>query len=130
MTPDLKKVFCVEDEMDIQTVARVALETVGNLTVEMCSSGSEALKVLPGYGPDIILLDVMMPEMDGPDTLAAIRQLPGFDQVPVIFMTAKVMDSDREHYRSLGAAGVIAKPFDPMKLADQVREIWAAHHEG
>jgi CheY-like chemotaxis protein len=130
MAPELKKILCVEDEQDIRTVAKLALESVENFSVAMCGSGDEALGELPNYNPDIILLDVMMPGMDGPDTLKAIRRLDGYENVPIIFMTAKVMEKDRDHYRSLGAAGVIAKPFDPMNLADQVRKIWGEYHGG
>jgi len=126
--PDLNKILCVEDEADIQAVAKVALEAIGNFTVQMCSSGQEALDTLPGYAPDLILLDVMMPGMDGPTTLEAVRKLDGYADIPVIFMTAKVMESDREHYMHLGAAGIIAKPFDPMTLTNQIREIWDQYH--
>ena len=94
----------------------------------MCSSGNDALAELPGFGPDIILLDVMMPGMDGPDTFKAIRRLEGYENIPIIFMTAKVMEKDRGNYRALGAAGIIAKPFDPMTLSDQIREIWVEYH--
>jgi len=128
MVPELNKILCVEDEADIQIVAKLALESVGNFTVHMCSSGSDALVDLPSFDPEIILLDVMMPGMDGPDSFKAIRQLAGYENVPIIFMTAKVMEKDREYYRSLGAAGIIAKPFDPMALPDQIREIWGQHH--
>jgi two-component system OmpR family response regulator len=128
MVPELNKILLVEDEADIQIVAKLALESVGKFTVHMCGSGSDALAELPGFDPDIILLDVMMPGMDGPDTFKAIRQLDGYAAVPIIFMTAKVMEKDREIYRSLGAAGIIAKPFDPMALSDQIREIWGQHH--
>ena len=116
MVPELNKVLCVEDEADIQIVAKLALESVGKFTVHMCGSGSDALAEILGFDPDIILLDVMMPGMDGPNTFKAIRQLDGYESVPIIFMTAKVMEKDREFYRSLGASGIIAKPFDPMAL--------------
>jgi two-component system OmpR family response regulator len=96
----------------------------------MCGSGADALAELPGFEPDIVLLDVMMPGMDGPDTFRAIRKLDGYENVPIIFMTAKIMEKDRDHYRALGAAGVIAKPFDPMTLSDQIREIWDQQHGG
>ncbi|MEZ5705934.1 MAG: response regulator [Burkholderiaceae bacterium] len=124
----LSRVMYVEDEPDIQAVARVALQAVGGFTVQICSSGEEALREVPRFRPDLILLDVMMPGMDGPGTLAALRTLPGFERIPVAFMTAKVQPSEVEHYKSLGALDVVAKPFDPMKLADQIRLIWADHH--
>lgn len=122
--PELSKVLYVEDEPDIQAVARIALETVGGLTVEVCGNGQEALARAPGFDPDLIMLDVMMPGLDGPDTLLALRELPGFDAKPVIFMTAKVMEAEVQRYHELGAIGVIPKPFDPMSLADQVKALW------
>jgi CheY-like chemotaxis protein len=124
----LKKILIVEDDLDIQTVARIALETVGGFTVETCGSGKEAIEMAPRFKPDLILLDVMMPEMDGPTTLQHLRANPEISATPVAFCTAKAMPAELEHYRNLGSAGVIAKPFDPMALADQVREIWNTHH--
>ena len=125
----LARVLYVEDEPDIQAVARIALQTVGGFTVQICSSGEEALREVKAFGPDLILLDVMMPGMDGPGTLAALRATPGLEQVPVVFMTAKVQPSEVAQYKSLGALDVIPKPFDPMKLAEQVRHIWSAQHD-
>jgi two-component system, OmpR family, response regulator len=130
MASELSKILCVEDEADIQAVAKVALETVGQFQVQMCSSGQEALDTLPEFAPQLILLDVMMPGMDGPTTYQEIRKIDGYAEVPIIFMTAKVMESDRDQYISLGAAGIIAKPFDPMVLSDQIRQIWNEHHDG
>ena len=124
----LARVLYVEDEPDIQAVASIALQAVGGFTVQICSSGEEALREVMAFQPDLILLDVMMPGMDGPGTLAALRATPGLEQIPVVFMTAKVQPSEVEHYKSLGALDVIPKPFDPMKLADQVRRIWSTHH--
>jgi len=121
---ELNKILYVEDEPDIQAVARIALETVGQLTLEICSSGQEALEKAAAFDPDLILLDVMMPGLDGPDTLLELRKLDGFTGKPVIFMTAKVMDSEVQRYLDLGAIGVIPKPFDPMGLAGQVKSIW------
>lgn len=120
----LERILYVEDEPDIQTVARIALETVGGFVVRICSSGAEALEAFAQFKPDCVLLDVMMPGMDGPATLKALRALPGAAHIPVIFMTAKVQASEVSRYRALGALGVIAKPFDPMTLANAVRDIW------
>ncbi|MBT5497967.1 MAG: response regulator [Alphaproteobacteria bacterium] len=125
---ELNKILYVEDEPDIQAVARIALETVGQLTLEICSSGQEALDKAAAFDPDLILLDVMMPGLDGPDTLLELRKLDGFSSKPVIFMTAKVMDSEVQRYLDLGAIGVIPKPFDPMGLAGQVKSIWQDSH--
>ncbi|MBT9591485.1 MAG: response regulator [Thiobacillus sp.] len=120
----LSTILYVEDEPDIRTVARLALETVGGFTLRVCGSGEEAVEAGPAFKPDLLLLDVMMPGMDGPTTLAALRENPALKETPVIFMTAKVQPSEIQRYRDLGALDVIAKPFDPMTLADQVRNIW------
>lgn len=121
---DLERIMYVEDEPDIQAIARMALENVGGFTVCICSSGSEALSKLQEFNPDLVLLDVMMPEMDGPTTLKEIYKTVGLTGVPVIFMTAKVQPQEIEHYRQLGAVDVIPKPFDPMKLANTIRDVW------
>jgi two-component system, OmpR family, response regulator len=120
----LSRILYVEDEPDIQAVARLALEMVGGYTVKICPSGEAALEQAAEFKPDIILLDVMMPGMDGPTTLAALRQQPELATTPVAFMTAKVQPHEIKHYKTLGALDVIAKPFDPMSLANQVRAIW------
>jgi len=119
----MQRILHVEDEADIREVARVALEDVGGFTVESAESGLQALEKAPGFLPEIILLDVMMPGMDGPTTLLELRKRPGTAAVPVIFMTAKVQVHEVEQYRRLGALDVIPKPFDPMTLAEQIRTI-------
>lgn len=124
----LQRILCVEDELDIRKVVRLSLERVGGFTVCLCASGSEALMEAPAFGPDLILLDVMMPEMDGPTTLAALRRVDGLANTPVIFMTAKAQTHEVKRYRALGAVDVIAKPFQPMKLPDQLLAIWADFH--
>jgi CheY-like chemotaxis protein len=127
---ELQRILMVEDEPDIQAVAKVALEAVGGFTVEMCSSGHEALeKVLP-CNPDLILMDVMMPGMDGPSTLKRLRANPATAGFPVIFMTAKVQSHEVSRYKDIGGLGVIAKPFDPMTLAASVRSLWEQEHVG
>jgi two-component system OmpR family response regulator len=124
MSNSLDRILYVEDEPDIRAVAQMALEAVGGFTVIVCASGSEALAAAPAADADLILLDVMMPDMDGPGTLKALRQLPATASTPVIFMTAKVQASEVAHYRALGALDVIPKPFDPMELPTQIREIF------
>jgi len=124
MAKELKRILYVEDEPSIRTIAITVLEAVGGFTVIACSSGKQALEAAPGANADLILLDVMMPEMDGPATLAALRQIPQTGETPVIFMTAKVQASEIQHYKSLGAIDVIAKPYDPMTLSAQIAEIW------
>ena len=124
MSESLQSVLYVEDDADIRTIALLALETVGSLQVRACSSGAEAIEAAQAFRPDLLLLDVMMPGMDGPTTLARLRELPLTANAPVVFMTANVQASEVEHYRSLGAVGVITKPFDPMTLAAQVEDLW------
>ncbi len=120
----LTRIMLVEDEPDIQAVARVALETVGGLTVEICSSGKEALERAPACKPQLILMDVMMPGMDGPSTLKMLRSRAETKAIPIIFMTAKVQPQEIAIFKTIGALGVIPKPFDPMTLAATVRSIW------
>ena len=120
----LERVLHVEDDESIIAIARVALENVGGLTVCSCSSGQQALEKAAAFDPELLLLDVMMPDMDGPDTLAALSDVIDLDRVPVVFMTAKTQPADHASYYALGASAVIVKPFDPLSLSGQIREIW------
>ncbi len=122
MTTPLKVLY-VEDEQDIQTIARIALEKIGGFNLNVCSSGKQAIKEVADFVPDIILLDVMMPEMDGLETYQNIREIPGCQDIPVVFMTARVQTHEIKNYLAIGAVDVIAKPFSPMTLADQVNTI-------
>lgn len=121
----LQRVLYVDDEVDIQEVAAMAIELSGDIKVVTCGSGKEALLRAIEFRPDLILLDVMMPEMDGPTTLAALQRSPDLAMIPVVFITAKAQPAEIQRYRQLGAADVIAKPFDPMALGDRVQSIWA-----
>jgi CheY-like chemotaxis protein len=122
----LNRILLVEDDPDIQKIAKLALEALGGFSVKTCDSGSEALATIQAFAPDLILLDVMMPGMDGPATLRALRQVPGCGCIPAIFMTARVQAYEVADYKAFGAVEVIAKPFDPMRLADTVLGIWSA----
>ena len=124
----LTRILMVEDETDIQMIARLALEAVGGFEVDVCGSGAEALARAPAFAPDLILLDVMMPGLDGPGTLEALRRTPAIAEVPIVFMTAKVQAQEVAHLKALGALDVIAKPFDPMTLSSTIRNIWTEHH--
>jgi two-component system, OmpR family, response regulator len=124
----LARIMMVEDEPDIQVVARLALEAVGGFTVHICGSGWDALRDAPAFSPDLVLLDVMMPGIDGPGTLRALREVPEMATVPVVFMTAKVQPHEVASLRELGALDVIAKPFDPMTLSTTIRRIWTEQH--
>ena len=120
----LKRVLYVEDEADIRAVASIALETVGGFELLVCSSGEEALAKAISFSPDLLLLDIMMPGMDGPSTLRALWEIPELADVPAMFMTAKVQSDEIAEYKALGALEVIVKPFDPMTLADQIKTAW------
>jgi CheY-like chemotaxis protein len=126
MTQALEKVMLVEDDSDIRTVAGMALEMVGGLKILACESGAQALEMVAGFAPQLVLLDVMMPGMNGPEVLQALRQRADTAAIPVIFLTAKVQEGEIAKLRALGALDVIAKPFDPMTLAATVRALWAA----
>lgn len=120
----LHKLAYIEDEADIRVIAQMALQLMGGYEVVLYASGEEALQQLPQEVPQLLLMDVMMPGQDGPSILQAMRRIPALQQLPVIFMTAKAQQTEIDHYMSLGAIGVITKPFDPMQLAAQVAEIW------
>lgn len=116
----------VDDEPDIREVAAMAIELDPGFELRSAASGEEALAILSqGYQADVVLLDVMMPTLDGPGTLTRIRGLMGHADTPVIFMTARAQTQEQARYVGLGAIGVITKPFDPMLLAEQVRDMLA-----
>ena len=125
---ELSKIMYVEDQPDIQMVATVALESVGGFEVLICSGGEEALKKVRAFNPQLILLDVMMPGMDGPTTKVELEKLPETAAIPIVFMTAKIQPAEVAEYKEMGALDVIPKPFDPMTLSDQIREIWNQHN--
>lgn len=127
---ELQRILYVEDDADIRTIAVMVLETINGFTLEACTSGADALTKAAAFKPDLALLDVMMPGMDGPQTMQALRLLPELTNLPVVFMTAKVQPQEVNEYLNLGAIAVIAKPFDPMTLAEQLRNIWLARQLG
>ncbi|HEY3812723.1 MAG TPA: response regulator [Caulobacteraceae bacterium] len=116
-------ILYVDDEPDIREVASIAFGLDGGISIRTAASGREALDALaePGYRPDVIMLDVMMPQLDGPGTLAEIRKRPEVAKTPVIFITARAQAQETAGYLKLGAIGVITKPFDPMMLPVEVR---------
>jgi len=122
----LQQILYVDDEPDIREIVQMALGLVPTLTVTVAESGMRALQSMLTNKPDLVLLDVMMPNMDGPTTLQQMRASPQLQAIPVIFMTAKAMPQEVARFRALGAAAVIAKPFDPMLLAEHVFAIWEA----
>lgn len=118
------RILIIEDEEDLREVAHLALEAVGGFHVETAGSALEGLEKAAHCAPDLILMDVMMPHMDGPAALRELRAREATRRLPVIFMTAKVQPHEVDRYRAMGALGVIAKPFDPMTLAGSVRSLW------
>jgi DNA-binding response OmpR family regulator len=123
-TLSLSRLLYVDDDPTLTLLTRISLERVGGFTVKTCASGAEALAEVEAFAPDLILLDVMMPGLDGPRTLRALRKIRALDGVPVVFMTAKVTGDEVARYRELGAVDVIGKPYDPVKLPELVRAIW------
>ena len=120
------RVLYVDDEPDIREIAEIALNLDEGMIVQTAASGEEAVSKAITWRPDVILLDVMMPVMDGPMTLGKLRARTETAAIPVVFVTARTQTQEVERFRSLGAAAVISKPFDPMLLAAQVRAIRVA----
>ncbi len=117
----VKRILLIDDEDDIRTIARISLETIGGFEVLLAGGGEEGLEVSAREIPDMILLDVMMPGLDGPATLKRLKGNPGSADIPVVFLTAKAQQTELDRLKKMGAEGVLTKPFDPMKLPDQVR---------
>ncbi len=120
-----KHILLVDDEDDIREVAGVSLEAVGGWRVSSASSGSEGLAMALAERPDAILLDVMMPGIDGPTTFGRLQADPATREIPVILLTAKAQGADLRHFEELGVAGVLTKPFDPVSLPERVAEVLA-----
>jgi two-component system OmpR family response regulator len=124
MARTLTKILYAEDDADIRKIAVMALEVIGGLTVETCESGAQVVEIARRFQPDLILLDVMMPNVDGPTALAALQKIPELSSIPVAFITAKVMREEVASFLKLGAIAVIGKPFDPQELTQKIIDIW------
>ena len=122
---EINNILLVDDEPNIRLIAQTSLQALTDWNVALAENGTEAIKSVQTLKPDLVLLDMMMPDMDGPTTLTKLREIDGMADIPVIFMTAKVQNHELEDYLKMSAAGVISKPFDPMKLPDDVKEILA-----
>lgn len=127
-TNTLTKILYAEDEEDIREIAILAIESIGGFEIASCNSGEGVIELARSFSPQLILLDVMMPVMDGPATLAALRQEDDLKHIPIIFLTAKIMDQEIQGFKELGAIDIISKPFDPMTLAEQIQAIWDTQH--
>lgn len=124
MVPGLRKILYVDDDPDLREIARISLERSGEYTVLTAANGRQALAFIPGFRPDLIIIDVIMPDMDGPATVEEIRKIPGGVDIPVAFLTSRLEQQDCDEYRRIGALGVLAKPIRPSQLALQIRQLW------
>lgn len=121
------KILYVEDDNDVATIVIMSLQVVGGFETAHLSSGIEALELLPKFKPDLILLDVMMPEIDGLELFQRMKEIPEGKNVPYIFLTARVQDDEVRSYYDLGARAVIAKPFDPRAMCERIEDILYEH---
>lgn len=120
----LQNIMHVEDDESIRAVAEIALVDVAGYKLLSCESGRAAIAQAEAFAPQLILLDVMMPHLDGLQTLAALRRLPTILATPVVFMTARIQQSEKQQYLDAGALAVIEKPFDPMLLGEQLQQLY------
>jgi len=121
----LNRICYVEDDEDIQRIVRMSLERIGKMTVSVVSDPTKAIDAMLAFKPDLVMLDWMMPSMDGPTLFKHMKTRPETKALPVVFITAKAAQRDLDELTSLGAAGTISKPFSPKDLPDQLRSIWA-----
>ena len=123
-TKPLERVCYVEDDEDIQRIVRMSLERIGKMTVEIVGDPMAAVDAIIAFKPDLVMLDWMMPGMDGPTLFRKLKEEPQTKDLPVIFITAKATSAELAELRSLGALGAISKPFAPKDLPDQLRALW------
>jgi len=122
--PALRRLLYVDDDPDLREIVTMALQDLGGFALQVCASGSEAIQKVPAFDPQLVLLDVMMPGMDGPTTLLTLRRNSRFSTTAVVFITANTQRREVAHLIGLGAVDVIAKPFDPMTLHERISGIW------
>ena len=122
----LNRICYVEDDEDIQRIVRMSLERVGKMTVAVVGDPTRAIETMAEFRPDLVMLDWMMPVMDGPTLFRQMKLRPETRSLPVVFITARASQRDLDELKTLGAAGTISKPFNPKDLPDQLRAIWAA----
>ena len=120
----LQRILIADDEPDILEISKIALETVGGFEVSACCSGRMLLERLSEFEPDMIIVDVLMPDVTGPEILTEIRRRPELNSVPVVFLTGVIQTDEIEQLKGTGVADIILKPFDPMILADRINDIW------
>ena len=122
----MHRVCCVEDDEDIRRIVRLSLEKIGGMRVEMVGDPALAIDRIIAFRPDLVMLDWMMPGLDGPALFRRMREVPATRALPVVFITAKASQRELAELKALGAAGAISKPFAPKELPDQLRAIWHA----
>ncbi len=120
----LNRICYVEDDEDIQRIVRLSLERVGKMTVEIVGDPTMAIEAITAFKPDLVMLDWMMPKLDGPALFREMQQHPQTSAIPVVFITAKASERDLDELMAMGVAATISKPFSPKDLPDQLREIW------
>jgi two-component system, OmpR family, response regulator len=121
----LNRICYVEDDEDIQRIVRMSLERIGKMTVEVVGDPTKAIDAMKVFKPDLVMLDWMMPAIDGPTLFRQMKARPETSSLPVVFITAKAAQRDLDELTSLGAAGTISKPFSPKDLPEQLRAIWS-----
>jgi len=126
----LVRILHVEDDPDIQAVTRLSLVDVGGFELHQCAHGKQALTDVPEFQPQLLLLDLMLPDLSGEEVWQQVRTLPGYEQVPAIFLTACVQRDLERRLRALGALDVMHKPFEPLQIASRIRERWTAWENG
>ncbi len=126
---ELKKIMYAEDDEDIRTIVKICIDNFSNWEIEFAENGKILLDRVSDYNPDLILMDVMMPEMDGITTLKCLREKPQTSLIPVIIMSAKVQEAEIEEYKQQDILGVISKPFDPTQLVSQIEELWKNYQD-
>ncbi len=125
----LTNVLYVEDDTDIQEIVKLTLEHLGGMHIKICNSGRNALAELEKYQPQLILLDAMMPEANGMETLQTLKATPETRNIPVVFLTANVQKHEVDSYLAHGALGVVQKPFNPNKLVETLNTLWIEYHQ-
>lgn len=121
---ELRKILHIEDDPGILEIAKISLTVVAGFEVEQAENGQKGLEIVEAFDPDLILIDVQMPGLSGPDTLDRIREIPGFERIPAIYMTAKLMGVPEGELSGPYNLGIIAKPFDPTGIGNEIRALW------
>ena len=124
----LQRIMLADDEPDILEISKIALETIGGYEVVVCTSGKDLLENLSAFDPDLIVVDVLMPDLTGPQVLEELRRVPEYADTPVIYLTGVMQREGEDDLRATGVVDVILKPFDPMTLADRLEGIWKEFH--